>query len=86
MLEAKQNTVFCYFLDFYIPKSINDLVQRGLKELVYLFQPEETTDKPGGQQYEATGLGTSKTRKIVKGVFWLAMSIVISLAIGQLGN
>jgi hypothetical protein len=86
MLEAKQNTVFCYFLDFYIPNSINDLVQRGLKELVYLFQPEETTDKAGGRQYEATGLGTSKTRNIVKGVFWLAMSIVISLAIGQLGN
>ncbi len=84
MLEAKQNAVFCYFLDFYIPNSINDLVQKGLKELVYLFQPEETTDKAEGRQYDATGLGTSKTRNIIKVVFWLGISIAISLAIGQL--
>lgn len=83
MLESKQNSVFCYSPDFYIPNSINKLLSKGLKELAYLFQPEDTTDSPEGRHYKATGLGTSNTRNTVKAVFWLAMSILISLAIGQ---
>ena len=83
MLQSKQNAVFCYSLDFHIPNSVNKLARSGLKELVYLFQPEETTDRAEGHHYEATGLGTSNTRNRVKAVFWFAMSIVISLAIGH---
>ena len=84
MLESKQNAVIYYFLDFYIPNSINCLVRRGLKELVYLIQPEESTDKAGGWQYEVTGIETSNTRSIIKVVFWLVMSIIISSAVGKL--
>jgi hypothetical protein len=84
MLVSKQHATFCDFPSFHIPDSINDLAKRGLKELLYLLLPEESFENPGGRKDKTTGLETTNARSIIKGLFWIVVSIGISLAMGNL--
>lgn len=84
MLESKQHTHLRYFLDFYIPNPINDLVKRCLMELVYFFLPEDTTDNVGCRQNEVNCLEVSGNRSTFKVVLWVVVSITFALAVGQL--
>jgi len=86
MLESKQHTQLRYFLDFDIPNPINDRVKRCLVDLINLFRPEDTTDSLDDHQKEMIFPKDSKTGSTVKAVVWVALSIALSLVIGQLGN
>lgn len=77
MLESNQHVHFGYLLDFSIPNPINDRVKRGLKELLYLLRPEDTSGAMGFPE-------TNRTHSTIKVVLWVAVAITLSLAIGQL--
>lgn len=83
-MESREHAALKAYLEFDFTNSIKDLVKRGLKNLAYLFLPEETIERPRGRKNEAIGFEASKTGSILKMVFWVVMSITLSLAIGQL--
>lgn len=83
MLESRQHVQFGYFIDFYTPNSINNLLKRGMNELAYLFLPEDTTHLDGHCQKKVDGLVPSNIRSIAKVAFWVGVSIVIPLIIGN---
>lgn len=86
MLESKQHAHLRYFLAFDIPNPINDRVKRCLIDLILLFRPEDTTDSLDYHQKKMTFPQVNRTRSIIKAVVWVAVSIALSLSIGQLGN
>lgn len=84
MMESREHTALKAYLEFYFTNSVKDLVKRGLKNLAYLFLPEETIERPRGRQNKTIGFEASKTGSTLKMVFWVVVSIILSLAIGQL--
>ena len=86
MLESKQNAHLRYLLDFDIPNPINDRVKRCSVDLINLFRPEDTTASLDYHQKEMIFPKDSEIRSTIKVVVWVAVSIALSLVIGQLGN
>lgn len=84
MLESKQHVHLGYSPDFYISNPINDLVKKGLGDLVCWLLPEDTTDKAGPGRNRSIDLNTAHTGSVGKTMFWIVVSIGISLAMGQL--
>ncbi|MFW2365313.1 MAG: hypothetical protein ACN4GW_02795 [Desulforhopalus sp.] len=79
MLESKFNSPYCYCINLCTSISINDLAKKGMRELAYLFQLEDSTDRAGGRVKDYGKLEGNTTRGVVKAVFWIATSIIIPL-------
>lgn len=84
MLQSKQHSHFGYRANFCVSGSLNDLVKRGLYKLVYLFIPQDTTAETGRCKNDLIYSETSSIRSVIKSVFWVVVSIMASLALGQL--
>ena len=84
MIGSKQQTNFWYFPNFSIIIQMLDLFGRGLKELSFLCCPEDTTDNIGCRQTEITYRKAIGLRHVLKGVFWVIVSIAVSIVVGQL--
>jgi len=84
MLESKQHAHFRYFLDFYAPNPIHDLVKRYLRKLTYFFLPEDTTDHAGSWPSETNSLETTRNSSTFKVALWVVVAIAFTLAVGQL--
>ncbi len=83
MLESKQHSAFWYFLDFYLFNPMPALLRKSVGELIFLILPEDTTEKTGPKD-KVIGYEKCNARSISKVVFWIIISITISIAIGQL--
>ena len=59
--------------------SINAFMKNGVEEFIFLFLPEDTTENGC-----CIDIGGNKTRNTVKVVFWIAISLAVSLAVGLL--
>lgn len=83
MLESKQHSVFWNFLDFQVHNPVPGLLKYWVTELIFLFSPQDTAGKfdQGKRKVENQA---GNTRGIVKVLFWVIISIVLSLALGQL--
>lgn len=85
MLESSSFTQSWYCFKFYILSSKNGLMKRGMEEFNFFFQPEDTSEKPDHRHSDCAGIGVAdNTRSTVKVVLWLAVSVAVSLALGQL--
>ena len=73
-----------YYLNFSVHTSVNSLVKRGMGDLAYLFLPEDTTDNIDRKGKDSIILVKNSSRSTVKVVFWIVVSITISLVLGQL--
>lgn len=83
MIGSKQQTHFLHFPHVSI-SPMSGLLRRVQKELAYLCFPEDTTDNIGHLQTEMTCLKAIETRHAFKGIFWVIVAIVVSVAVGQL--
>lgn len=83
MIGSKQQTHFWHFTSISITP-ISGLLRKVLKELAYLCCPEDTTDNIGHLQTEMTYSKAIGACHVLKGVFWVIVAIVVSVAIGQL--
>ncbi len=77
MMESNQQTQFASFFNYSISKSITDFAKKCILNLVYIFHPEDTL-------VTVSDLADNKTRSTVKVLFWVAVAMVFSLAVGQL--
>lgn len=85
MLESKQNAPFCYSLDLYGSASIPHLLRKFQREIHFLVTPEDTTGQNGRRGEQPISFEvSSNTRNLIKVVFWVVVSITISIAMGQL--
>lgn len=84
MIGSKQQTHFWYFPKVSIITPMSDLFRIGMKEITYLCYPEDTTDNIGCRQTEKPYSGVVRVRHALKGVFWVIVSIAVSIAVGQL--
>lgn len=84
MLGSKQQTHFWGFPHISNSTPVSELFGKILKALAYLCCPEDTTENIGYRQMEMTGSKAIGGRHTLKGVFWVIVSIVVSLAVGQL--
>lgn len=60
------------------------MLRKYLGELIYLIIPEDTTDKTEGRSNHCLRLEAANFSSNIKVVFWIAVSIAMSIAIGQL--
>ena len=84
MLESKHHMPFGYVLNLNGFKSFPVLTRKCYRELLYLLMPEDTTIQGGGRRKDAAGLDVSNTRSIIKVLFWVVISITMSMVMGQL--
>lgn len=84
MLESKLHAYLGYRLSFNMLPSFNGLLKKGLKELVDLVTPEDTTMSTGRRQTDLFRVKVGNTVNIVKVLFWVVVSIAISVGLGQL--
>lgn len=83
-MESNYFTEPRYCFKFYVPNSINELMKRGIKELIFLFLPEDTTENGDYRHSDGINIGVNKTRDKAKVLFWITISVAVTLAIGQL--
>lgn len=83
MLESKLHAHFLNWFNLYDPTPFKDLIKRGLGQLVYLFLPEDTSET-GRSQNDLLSIKASSPRSTVKVLFWVVVSVSITLAVGQL--
>lgn len=84
MIGSKQQTHFWYFSNVYIITPVSDLFRRCMRELAYLCCPVDTTENIGRRQTEINCSKVIELRPVLKGVFWVIVSIAVPVAIGQL--
>ncbi len=84
MLESKQHAYFGYGPHVPVSNPIKDRIKKSLGELVCWLLPEDTTDKAGPGRNHSNGLNTGHACNVGKAIFWIVVSIGISLAMGQL--
>ncbi len=84
MLESKRHVPFGYILNLNDLKPLPVFLKKWYRELLYLLLPEDSTCQEGGRKKNVPGQEVSSTRSTIKLVFWAVISIIISLAIGQL--
>lgn len=83
MLETKQHSVLGNFLDFQIHNPVPDLLKKWVGELILLVSPQDTTDDTD-KEIKISENQTGNTRGIIKVLFLVAISIAVSVALGQL--
>lgn len=59
-------------------------MKRGFEDFIFLFLPEDTTEKTDHRPKDSINIEVNKTRSTVKVVFWIAISVTAALAVGQL--
>ena len=84
MLESSSFNQPRYCFKFYINNSIIGLMKRGVQECISFFQPEDTTEKANHKHSDCNSTGLGNTRSTAKVVLWLAISVGVGLAVGQL--
>ena len=84
MLESNSYTQSWYCFKFNVPNSINVLMKRGVEDCIFLFLPEDTTEKADHRHSDCINIGVNMIRSTVKVVFLIAISVAASLAVGQL--
>lgn len=82
MQESKLNVQYPNCIDVYPSDPIKKLVNKGLGELAYLFQPADTTVQTNHWHKDHNNREMSSIREVVKAVFWIAASIAVPLIIG----
>lgn len=84
MIESTRQTHYWYLPTVSIIKPISKLLGKALKELAYLCRPEDTTDTVGHPQSNITYSKAIEARPLLKGVFWVIVSIAVSVTAGQM--
>ena len=84
MLESTQRPVFHHYIVFIALKSIFKLLYRGCNTMAHLVLPEDTTGSSGDRQLHIARYERLDLHGDVKAVFWIAVSIILSLLIGKL--
>jgi len=86
MLGSKQHVFYWNVFDLFnynLPASA--LLKKSRSKLIYLFAPEDTTAATGLRDSISQRLEVSNLWNVIKAVFWMAISISISIGIGQFG-
>lgn len=76
MSQAKQIANFGYCWNVSVPDAVKEGIKRTGVELMYLVTPEDTTD--------GAAVAKSETGSIVKTLFWVGLSVAVTLLLGQL--
>ena len=84
MVGSKQQAHFWYSPVVSVITPTSDLLRKGLKELTYLYCPEDTTGNIGCLRTEMTCSKAIRALHVIKGLFWVIVSISVSVAVGQL--
>lgn len=84
MLESNSINQSWYCFNFYVPNSINTLMKRGMEEIVFFFQPEDTTGTVDLRHSDRINIKVNKTRNAIHVLLWIAISVAAALAVGQL--
>lgn len=84
MIGLKQQTLFWHSLNVSVITPISDQFGGGWKQLSFLCSPEDTTDNIGRRQVMRSSSKAMGLRHVLKGLFWVIVSIAFSVAVGQL--
>ena len=84
MLESKLERQFEYSLDINPSRPLKKFISEHASEASYLLQPEDTSAKVYDISHDMMAQKTNSTRDIVKTLFWVAISIAATIAMGQL--
>lgn len=84
MLESKLERQFEYSLDINPSRPLKKFISEHASEASYLLQPEDTSAKAYDISHDMMAQNTNSTRDIVKTLFWIAVSIAVTIALGQL--
>ena len=83
MISSKQQTHFWYLPTVSIINPVSGMIKTCMREFAYLCCPEDTTDYIGHSQAEITCSKVIGPRQVLKGVFWVIVSIAVSVVVGQ---
>ena len=84
MLESKVFTQSRSCITFDFSHAINRLMKKSMEELIGLFLPEDTTENADRPHSANINLGANNKRSTIKALFWVVMSVIAALALGQL--
>lgn len=83
LVSTQRSFSGCYFV-FDGLSLVADHINKTIKALMSLFSPEDTTENGDQKQLQAARFENGNTRGVTKALFWIIISIIIGLLIGQL--
>lgn len=84
MLESKLNMLHWCYINILPTDELKSLAKRGLDGLIYLLLPEDTSGNAGSSNNDFVGIGSINIASTFKAGVWIAISIAVSLMVGQL--
>ncbi|MGD9364983.1 MAG: hypothetical protein PVH87_04750 [Desulfobacteraceae bacterium] len=84
MLGLMQRSSFWHCIVFYALRLISESLSKSGNALIFLVSPEDTIEGAGEGQMQIAKYERVDIRGVIKVVFWMAISITLSLLIGKL--
>jgi hypothetical protein len=84
MLGLVQRSTFWHCIVFYALKLIYEPLSKSGNALIFLVSPEDTIEKAKEGQMQIAKYERVDIRGVIKVVFWMAISITLSLFVGKL--
>lgn len=82
MLRLRLETP-CYYSVFFGPSTnLKNLTKSIGRELAYLFQIEDSTEKVTQRHQQNGAFKVNRTRDTIKALFWMVVAILIPLLLG----
>lgn len=82
--ESIQRTFFAHYLAFHELNPGSRLLNSSVNVLKYLVSPCDTTENTGERQPQTAKQDRSNILGLIKTLLWIAVSITLSLVVGQL--
>lgn len=83
MLRSEFDTSYCCLLNFHSSLSLIGLMKKWVRELTYLFQLEDSTEKMINRYQGNNRLTVNNTCDIFKAIFWIIIAVSIPLFLGH---
>ncbi len=82
-MESISFSLPLHHFSFHIPSSINTRINTVIKDILFVFLPEDTTKSETHQHSTSFGIEKKNIRSIIKALVWITIAITIPLLLGQ---